>query len=366
MCFLLENIDNSKLTCYNLNKHIVLRTVINLNNKIFEKVLNIISVVTAIDILTDLLKDLSIFEIITRVVPLFNTNNANLSQINGVIKSLFIIIILIGVFFYKRSFVDLYSVLNQMSQNNKLHPVREKVMTTYKILTSGYNPFKIDQMNFTYTIRPSKLYISGNKKFDVQYDIDFIFTISKFSLFLANKRKKDFTFYVIADADNNLKLQRCFYKLATEPHETDFFPTIHDVTRLGSSGDRIKRFSGLEEFTLAYPLSISNNKETIHYHISYLCSENLQTRDKKYSFTIIPDNYSNKVKNIDIYIDDISNSLTDLELQEFDGGPSPKNAGVFSFSHLTDNGREFTKYHLTFGSIKPNMSSVYFVQFSYK
>lgn len=348
-----------------------------MNSKIGDKMLTMISAVAVIDILVDLLNNspsLGDIPLAGSLIELMQVLFAFLQR-SGIytwLKLLFVAAVIVGTILYKRSYVNLYSVLQQISENNKLHPVRAKVMVTYKALTHGYNPFPIEDATYQYTILPvtapeyRKTSVT-DREYQVQYSLSFTMKVNRLTLWWANRRKLSFRFYAIVDNVNGFDIDECYCMEGST--RCDLIPVWHDVTRTGIGGDKIRRYSGLQEITLPFPKSVSG-RNRLSYHISYTCKRNFRSSDMKYSFAIIPDNYSRKIRRMRIIVKDTCAAIKNIELQEFDG-EKIRNPTAFTSteepwpeksSQATESRKE---YRFLFGPIKPDMNSLYFFQYDF-
>lgn len=349
-----------------------------MNSKIGDKMLTMISAVAVIDLVASLI-DSNFLSFIWKTLGLeyfgiWVKEALSFFEQYGIytfLKVLFVAAILVAVILYKRSYVNLYAVLRQMSENNKLHAVRAKVMATYKRLTRGYNPFSIESAQFTYRILPAMdekgSQIQG--KYDVEYMLEFIIPMSRRKIFFANWCKRSFRFYAIVENEKGYEIQECFYQ--EDGGEIRHFQSVwHDVTRLGGGGDFIQRYSGLQEVTFPLPKHIAK-KNRFTYSIRYLCREGLVANDIKYCFAIIPDNYSRKIKKMSMVVEDTCHAIINIELQEFDGEQiRTPTAFVVTESMESESEKKSAKqadqYNFLFGPIKPEMNSIYFIQYDFK
>lgn len=349
-----------------------------MNSKIGDKMLTMISAVAVVDLVASLI-DSNFLSFIWETLGLEHfglwvKGALSFFEQYGIytfLKVLFVAAILVAVIMYKRSYVNLYAVLKQMSENNKLHAVRAKVMATYKRLTRGYNPFSVESAKFTYRILPvideKGSQIQG--KYDVEYMLEFIIPMSRRKIFFANLSKRSFRFYAIVENEKGYDIQKCFYQ--EDGGEIHHFQSVwHDVTRLGGGGDFIQRYSGLQEVTFPLPKHIVK-KNRFTYSIQYLCREGLIAKDLKYCFAIIPDNYSRRIKKMSIVVEDTCHAIKNIELQEFDGKQirTPTAFVVKESVQSEDKKKSYNQadhYNFLFGPIKPEMNSIYFVQYDFK
>lgn len=283
------------------------------------------------------------------------------------ISLLIVSIILFCLFRYKKSFADLYSTLNVMAENNKLHLIRAMVMTIHKEMHRKHNKIVIKEAKFTYEILYPNISCQNSQfyGYDVRYTICFNF---KRPLFFYEKKRR-FSFYIICDSDkmireNKIKafdyytgLQDVSSKLIVSDnvkYDVDF--VLNSVTTRGDGQDHIERYSGLYEVTVILPNNVTGKE--ICYELGYTMKYNLSVDENQYNFAIIPSNYSKKIRRLKI--DVISNSLSVYQmcLQEIDY----KNglAIVESFKKL-----KYNKYTLCSNSIKPKMRAAYIIQFNY-
>lgn len=349
-----------------------------MNSKIGDKILTMISAVALIDLVASLI-DSNFLNFIWKTLGLeyfgiWVKDTLSFFEQYGIytfLKVLFVAAILAAVILYKRSYVNLYAVLRQMSENNKLHVVRAKVMTTYKRLTRGHNPFSIESAQFTYRIFPAMdekgFQIQG--KYDVEYMLEFIIPMTRRKIFFANLSKRSFRFYAIVENEKGYDIQKCFYQ--EDGGEMHHFQSVwHDVTRLGGGGDFIQRYSGLQEITFPLPKHIAK-KNRVKYSIRYLCREGLIAKDIKYCFAIIPDNYSSKIKKMSVVVEDTCHAIKNIELQEFNGEQirTPTafviTEGMESESEKK-SAQQANQYSFLFGPIKPEMNSIYFILYDFK
>ena len=263
--------------------------------------------------------------------------------------------LLLIIFFllYKKSYVDLYETLWTMAENNKLHPIRARVIVTYKYLKNRKNRFKIKKAHFTYNV------LSKNTEgVDVAYDLEFEIKPGLLSILLEKINRSNFSFYFITNDISQLDVNECSFQLNNE--EKQFLsPVIHDVTTKGRGEDRIRKYSGLNEIVFCYPPKIRYG-DVLTYRFSYICRNNLSIDEVWHSFVIIPENYSTKINEVDIEVKSECANLDKLELQRF----YKRDIVIASSFKRTEEEKLTSSYRLA-EKIKPQKESCYFIQFDY-
>lgn len=315
-----------------------------MNNKIVNKLVSWISVLAFV------------YTIITSGFLDFFWNksiNAFLEK-NGVriIVAISILVIIIFFWLYKKSYVDLFETLWTMAENNKLHPIRARVIVTYKYLKNRKNRFKIKRAHFTY-----KILSKNTNGLDVAHDLEFEIKPDLLRIILQKIHRRNFSFYIITNDTDELDVYECSFQLNNEEKQI-LSPVIHDVTKKGRGEDTIRKYSGLNEIVFCYPHKIRYG-DTLTYRFAYVCKNSLSLNEKRYSFVIIPENYSTKIDEIDIEVKSKCVELDKLELQRF-----YKRDVVIAGLFKSMEEKSTSLYRLA-EKIKPQKESCYFVQFDY-
>ena len=86
---------------------------------------------------------------------------------------------------------------------------------------------------------------------------------------------------------------------------------------------------------------------------------------------IIPDNYSRRIKKMSMVVEDTCHAIKNIELQEFDGEQiRTPTAFVVKESVQSEDKKKSSNqadhYNFLFGPIKPEMNSIYFIQYDFK
>lgn len=157
----------------------------------------------------------------------FGTNETNdhIEPVRILVAVVTVLLIVI-VFLYKKSYVNLYETLCTMAENNKLHPIRARVMVTYKNLKKQVNPFRIKHANFKYTILPSN---ESRDKIDVVYSLQFDIAPTFYSVLKYKIFKKNFVFYIITNDSKNFEVQECWL-MFNNGDKQNFLP-VSDLSR---------------------------------------------------------------------------------------------------------------------------------------
>lgn len=259
---------------------------------------------------------------------------------------------------YKKEFLDLYDTLRILSENNKLHPIREMVVIVSNQLNNWSNRLKIACATFTYSFGECH---SGNI-YDVTYNISLLLKPYRW---LPTLRVRTINFYAICEEKNKNYIDRflnsvhCHLNVGTT--SIPIVPSIFPATTSGESNDRIPRFAGLYKISIVIPPSISL-RDHIRLDLSYLLYKNVHVEDRQYSFVILPCNYGKKVDAIEMIVEAPKKCIQQISLHQmgYKCGVSP----VGSFIHdESQKGR-----YLISGEkkIKPDIHSAYVIQMDFK
>lgn len=330
-----------------------------MNSKIFNLLLCGAGIISAIDVIVPVLSYFDIFPLSIFSSPFF------LDKILPVIKIAIVIFLFSVVIRYKRNFANLFSLLNEMAVNNKLHPIRERVMIEYDLLKRS-PVFHVRKAKFNYCISCSS---KGKGKktdfFDITYDLDFTLRKSVKHIFTRNLT---FSFYVIGygstqkTKSNPYYLQNCNAKVYINGVATGVSPIIHPATISGESNDRAPNYAGLYrvEFPFTEHICVF---DTVRIKFRYVVYDNINLQKDnylgQYGFAIIPLNYSQSVSKWEINVSHKKDViLENLELQEisYDGKISMR-------SLFTKTQEE--SFCLLDPQMKPNVKSSYFIAFDY-
>ena len=292
--------------------------------------------------------------IIKFLLPIFD-----IWWINSV--SLVVMIVLVIYFiFYKRRFVNLYGVLNTISYNNKLHPIRMIVVVVNQYINNNINRIPIKKIIFVYNIYPS---IKKQKRDDELYDVRYSlkFEASGFAWFKLLKRKnRSFKFFAICE---NSPPEDIVTRVIVNGAVSQVIPIIEPVTLSGEGGDDIDDFAGLYEFTITVPKIPVCSRMQIQ--VSYTVKNHLKLQYKKYSFVIYPKNYGANVKKIEIYLKSQQLPMDNLQLQSADNKHGLQKTAIFQKSIIKNNPM-IEVARVADLPFYVNGDSIYFIQFEYK
>lgn len=319
-----------------------------MNNKILDKLVSWLSILAFVYTITT--SGLIRFPWSQPINDFLNKLNEDSVRIVVAFSMLLLIIFFL---LYKKSYVDLYETLWTMAENNKLHPIRARVIVTYKYLKNRKNRFKIKKAHFTY-----KVLSKNTKAVDVAYDLEFEIKPDWWRILLQKIHRRNFSFYIITNDTSELDVCECSLQLNNEERQP-LSPVIHDVTTKGQGEDRIRKYSGLNEVTFCYPLKIRYG-DILTYRFSYICRDNLSIDEVRHSFVIIPENYSTKIDEIDIEVKSECVKLDKLELQKF----YKRDIVIASLFKRMEEEKLISSYRLA-EKIKPQKESCYFIQFDY-
>lgn len=314
-----------------------------MNKIIFDKLISILSVIGVIFSISNLLPFESVIFIPQWVSFVF----------------LLAMSIIIAIYYkYKKKFLDLYDTLRILSENNKLHPIREMVVIVSNQLNNWSNRLKIACATFTYSFGECH---SGNI-YDVTYNISLLLKPYRW---LPTLRVRTINFYAICEEENKNYIDRflnsvhCRLNVGTT--SIPIVPSIFPATTSGESNDSIPRFAGLYKISIVIPPSISL-RDHIRLDLSYLLYKNVHVEDQQYSFVILPCNYGKKVDAIEMIVEAPKKCIQQITLHQmgYKCGVSP--AGSF-IRDESQKGR-----YLISGEkkIKPDIHSAYVIQMDFK
>ena len=269
-----------------------------------------------------------------------------------------ILLVIIRYYWYKKKFLDLYDTLRILSENNKLHPIREMVVIVSNQLNNWSNRLKIACATFTYSFGECH---SGNI-YDVTYNISLLLKPYRW---LPTLRVRTINFYAICEEKNKNYIDRflnsvhCHLNVGTT--SIPIVPSIFPATTSGESNDRIPRFAGLYKISIVIPPPISL-RDHIRLDLSYLLYKNVHVEDQQYSFVILPCNDGKKVDAIEMIVEAPKKCIQQISLHQmgYKCGVSP--AGSFIHDE-SQKGR-----YLISGEkkIKPDIHSAYVIQMDFK
>lgn len=216
----------------------------------------------------------------------------------AVIFSIFTIIFLVN---YKRTANNTLKLLNVLSQNNKLHVLRELIMVASKRSKYSLDDYKfsISKAKFSYEV----LKVEKSHTYTVKYKIELEVRVSWLEkLFLS-----------IKCAIKRKGLQIKFYAICEKANPENFVAKLLNTTKStvkmelatlsGESNDRSGEFSGLYEIS-NFPIDIDmiNKHKKIMATIAYTAFEQIVKGEEQYTFVIIPLNYGRNIDEIEIAI----------------------------------------------------------------
>ena len=266
------------------------------------------------------------------------------------------LVILSNFYCKKRMLVDAFDLLNTMSQNNKLHTLREVVMVINDKYKRSKNEYNIKNAEFQYTLFEG----TSDNKYDVKYEI-----CLKIYNFFLKKQEQMLKFYAILDSEehivkNNLPI-KISIKTEDNSHSISYttLPTIVTISKL----DSIKNFIGLYEICFQIPEEIIKRFKINHIQcdISYILKNNFSlTRDScDYNFFIYPNNYGKKVDQCDVRVLVPENQNYSVVCHRFCVGKNAEK--IFDLTQNSGQNEQHRLNSVFFSSFKPKKNDAYFV-----
>ena len=260
---------------------------------------------------------------------------------------LFVALVTTSIYLYKlkAKFVDTVSICSVMALNNGLQALREAILIQDRRLKENYFTGKIAEAKFFYTISPS---MGNMNSYDVHYFIEF--KINKgFRL-----KNRTFQFYVISLA---AEPQNLVTRVVTDGCEQLVKSSKKNCTIKGESGNAERMYAGLYEIITVIPQNLIEEKE-IKIDYSYDVIGQIKAVQEKHNFVIIPENYSRKIKKMEVRVKGDQVQLENLELQHYGRDTTFEIAEPF-FLHKSelDSGN-----CIFYTSTVPDMSAAYMIQ----
>lgn len=265
----------------------------------------------------------------------------------------------------KKMFISLYS----LSINNKLHPQREFVVINHDDLLEEKIPFSVNKALFIYTI------LKENNKIDVIYNLDIDLELSTIRFFVSKYRAKQlnrntfpYFFYIILDSLKEIDINSINITVIINDKEKILLP-LRSVTI--SSEDDMYDKEGLYKVSMELPISffrLINNSRVININISYVINDNFKIcpTSNEYTFTVIPGNYGNSIKNINFEVKaPVDDNYT---INCYEAGVAKSSKPIFEkcldfeCSIQRDSKRGFKIYKLLDRGYNPNRNSIYCIR----
>lgn len=311
-----------------------------MNRKLYDMVMSIMSAVGATCVLVDL--------IIGPAMRLWGDSNELLRNVITDHIKFFLGLVLIGivalyVFYFRRRHTNLYDLQYTMAKNNKLHPLRALAVITHDCEKHENNKLRIETATFLYRLTNNQ---TNPKCLDVEYRLTF--GLKRRWLQRVTDAVRRFRLYAISEYDADLK------GISLQVNKTGQMPKVLSRTSRGKGGDQMQRFSGLEEIETILPKNIDWKRE-ITLEVKYLIENQIKEDDGQYSFAIIPKNYSNRIRNIDVELFSNGTAIKNLHCQRIG-----LNGVLETIATFPDADGTKVPYRASF---KPDMKSVYFIQF---
>lgn len=309
-----------------------------MNKKLFDSVMAIMSAIGAIAVAIDLflVSGMNLF------CPGIYTESREFSVMRFVLGCVLFVTIILYVVFFRKRHTDLYDLQYTMAKNNKLHPLRALAVITNDYEKGRYNKLRILRATITYELQHN---VSND--FNVKYGLSFQLFKRRNQMVTDTLRR----FRLYALSEDNKALKNVSITIDGHDHH---IPLICSGTLLGHGGDHINRFAGLNKIQVVLPERL-DWKNLIELKVEYLIENQISLFDGQYSFVIIPKNYSPWIREITVEFFTDGETVANLHCQRI--GVSGVLETVATFSEV-DKTTEM--YRISF---KPNMQSVYFIQF---
>ena len=306
------------------------------------------------------------FNIVSLFIALFSDTYLNglISQKSILIfKVLAISVLCFSFFRFKKKSLNLLVLLNTMALNNKLHPIRALVIIFHKRIKEFINLVTIKKMVFSYSINNTrkKPIPHITKTYDIGYQLDFLFKMNMLNHFF---KRYPLEFCIISESDclEDFTIHERIDSSKWKPVPSTRIE-VKSMTINGDSHDNIKKYAGLQKVKYTFPSDLSMSS-SMELRISYTIKDNLTGENGAYNFSVIPYNYSYKVKEIEIKVSSYGLSLNPLVLQEI-SATSEETKEITDFEIETNGRQQNCCINGIPSSIKPKMHSVYFVHFDY-
>lgn len=254
--------------------------------------------------------------------------------------------------------VDTFDLLKTMSQNNKLHPLREVVMVVNDQYRKSKDKFKINNGDFQYTlIRNEK-----DNSYDVIYEIRL-----KLKKMFFRRDNKMLKFYAIFDIDDSMVTNKIpvnvLFKTEKNLPDIEFITLPESVTI--SKVDHIERFSGLYEISIQIPKNIIKRFRLNHIqcNISYAVKNNFSLLNDEgnsdYNFFIYPNNYGKRMEQCTVKVFVPKNESYSVVCHKFCIGNLVEK--IFDFNRNEEDFFQNISYTIFTGSFKPQKNAAYFI-----
>lgn len=214
----------------------------------------------------------------------------------------------------KKKYVDLYSVSSSMALNNRLHSLRELVLIKHREINGDDGKYKIKRADFGYTLSQSK---KRANFYDIHYLISFDLLKPKLlPQFIVNhSRNRTFRFFIITLAAHPEEFSgKIYFSNDSEPQMVECVKK--DCITKGKSGSNEKLYSGVYEIITVIPLNIAKERQ-IRIEFEYDIKGQISKDQRKHSFTIIPRNYSRKIRTLNVAVQGKDVKIENLELQRY-------------------------------------------------
>lgn len=264
---------------------------------------------------------------------------------------LFVLFLAIIVFFrfYKKAFVDIYSICSSMALNNRLQSLREVILIRHRETQDDTNKYRVDQAYFEYVIKKS----DANS-----YDIDYIISFDLLKPWFMRRKQsaghRTLTFFIITlgAAPENFAAEISGNAASGNSDAVKIIPVIQNATGRGESGSTEKAYAGLYKVITILPQNIEKGT---HIEFKYSIRGQIKTDQTKHSFTLIPQNYSSKINKMAIKIRSEGVHIHHPELQRYGAD------GRFEIAESFVQKREEISEYDVF--LVPMMKSAYSIQF---
>lgn len=322
-----------------------------MRRRLIDNTLTCISALCVFQIIRDFFQDI------------FCLDDANpwINVIIILMEFLFFLMILSNFYYKKSMLVDAFDLLKTMSQNNKLHSLREVVMVVNDQYRKSKDKYKINNAEFQYIL-------IRNEK-DYSYDVIYKISLNLKKMFLRNDNKM-LKFYAILDINgcmltNNIPINVLF---KTEYNIPDIEFTTFPESVTISKVDHIEQFSSLYEISIQIPQKIIKRfkMNQIQCDISYTVKNNFSLKNDKgisdYNFFIYPNNYGERMGQCTVKVFVPKDEKYSIVCYKFFIRNSVEK--IFDFSMNEEEIFKNISYTTFSGSFRPQKNAAYFVNLS--
>lgn len=301
---------------------------------------------------------LCIFQLIRDFIQDFCCTGDDYYWKNIIITSVEVIIFLIilyNFYYKKRMLVDAFDLLKTMSQNNKLHPLREIVMVVNDQYEKSEYRYKVCNAEFQYILDKCK------KNYDVTYKISLELKRRFF-----RKNNKLLKFYTILDNEGNIENNyvpvTVSFKAIARPI-VSFITYPEEVTV--SKIDHIRKFSSLYEISIQIPEKIIKRfrMNYIQCDISYKVKNNFflsnDSKNSDYNFFVYPNNYGKKMGQCTVKVLAPKNENYNIVCYRFCVGNVAEK--IFDLTTNEEVISQNISYNIFSGSFRPQKNAAYFI-----